>query len=54
MRKWLITAAVAFLLLLSVSAQAEVHVLDEIYATIDIPETYPVVITPKNLDVYVE
>ena len=53
MRKWLITAAVAFLLLLSVSAQAEVHVLDEIYATIDIPETYPVVITPKNLDVYV-
>lgn len=53
MRKWLMIAAVAFLLLLSVGAQAEVHVLDEIYATIEIPETYPVVITPKNLDVYV-
>ena len=52
MRKWLFTAAVAFLLLFTLSAQAEVYVLDEIYGTIDIPETYPIVISPKNLDVY--
>ena len=52
MRKWLFIAAVAFLLLFTLSAQAEIHVLDEVYGTIDIPETYPIVITPKNLDVY--
>ena len=52
MRKWLIAAAVALLLLFTVSAQAEVYVLDEIYGTIEIPETYPIVITPKNLDVF--
>lgn len=52
MRKWLLTAAVVFLLLFTLSAQAEIHVLDEVYGTIDIPETYPIVITPKNMDVY--
>ena len=52
MRKWLIAAAVALLLFFTVSAQAEVYVLDEIYGTIEIPETYPIVITPKNLDVF--
>ncbi len=52
MRKWLFTAVVALLLLFCFSAQAEVHVLDQIYATIDIPETYSVVMTPSNLDVY--
>ncbi len=52
MRKWLIAAAVAILLLFTISAQAETYVLDKIFATIEIPEAYPIVITPENLDVY--
>ena len=52
MRKWLFAAALALLMLLTVGAQAETYVLDEIYATIDIPESYTVVMNPDNLDVY--
>lgn len=52
MRKWLFAAALALLMLLTVGAQAETYVLDEIYATIDIPESYTVVMNPDNLDIY--
>jgi hypothetical protein len=52
MRKWLFTAIMALLLLFAVGANAEVHILDEIYSTIEIPESYPIILKPDNLDVY--
>lgn len=52
MRKWLFTAVMALLLLFAVGANAEVHILDEIYSTIEIPESYPIILKPDNLDVY--
>lgn len=52
MRKWLFAALTAVLLLFAFSANAEVYILDKIYSTIDIPDTYSVVLTPENLDLY--
>jgi hypothetical protein len=49
MRKWLIgTALVLSLIFISLSAHAQVYVLDKLMATVDIPDTY-VVITPDNI-----
>ncbi len=52
MRKWLFAAVVALMLLFLSGACAETYILDPIYGTVDIPETYTVVMTPENLDVY--
>jgi len=52
MRKWLLIVATVLLLLLCSGAHAETYVLDSIFGTIDIPETYSIVMTPENLDVY--
>ncbi len=52
MRKWFFCAVMALCLLFALGAGAEVYILDSIYSTIDIPETYPVVLRPDNLDVY--
>lgn len=52
MRKWLIAAAVLLLMLFALGAEAEIYVLDDIYATVEIPDSYPVVLSPANLDVY--
>ncbi len=52
MRKWLIGLILTVsLLCISLLAQAETFVLDELMATVEIPETY-VVITPDNISTY--
>ncbi len=48
MRKFLLIAAVLFLSVFFVPALAEVHVLDELRATIDIPDNY-IILTPETL-----
>ena len=52
MRKWFFCAVAVLLLCFAAGACAEVYILDSIYSTIDIPETYPIVLRPDNLDVY--
>lgn len=52
MRKWLFAAVLVLALLFAMGATAEVHVLDAIYSTVDIPESYTIILKPDNLDVY--
>lgn len=52
MRKWILAAVTVLLLLFAFGANAEVYILDSIYSTIEIPDTYSVVLKPDNLDVY--
>lgn len=55
MRKWLFGSFVtlALLLLLAVSASADSYVLDDIYASVEIPDSY-IVLTPDNASSYAE
>ena len=48
MRRFLLLPLILLMLLLALPASAEIYVLDELRATLDIPDTY-IVLTPKNL-----
>lgn len=53
MRKMLLWLAVLFMLLVCTPAMAEIYIIDELYASIEIPDDY-IVLTPKNLSNYAQ
>ena len=53
MRKFLLALLIPLLTLLIGSATAEIHVLDDLRATLEVPDSY-IALTTKNLDAYAE
>ena len=51
MRKWLLWLTLLFALLACTPAVAEIYIIDDLYASIEIPDSY-VVLTEKNLSNY--
>jgi len=53
MRKFILWILLLFAMLIGAQACAETYVFDELYASMEVPDTY-VVLTPKNIAGYAE